>query len=96
MEEEQVIDISLDSSLYEGLDIQVVAGRKNLVTPVAEAIEVVGNNIQNTKINPEAVVLTGPMAVWAYLVVFHSVVHKTKRVYYDDGRNGKVLVAAHG
>ncbi len=45
---------------------------------------------------PKEVTLTGPMAVWAYLVVFHAVVHKTRRVYYDDGHGNRVLVAAHG
>ncbi len=97
-----VIDFSLANGiLYRGCQIEEVAGRLNLKTPVKEAVNIVGRNanelIQNTP--PEerdAVTLTGPMAVWAYLVVFHAVVHSFREVYYDDGRNGPVLIAAHG
>jgi hypothetical protein len=36
------------------------------------------------------------MAIWAYLVVFHTVIHRFRRVYYDDGKpQGKILIAAH-
>lgn len=42
------------------------------------------------------VTLTGSMAVWRYLVVFHAVVHKFTTVVYDDGRNIPVTVAKHG
>jgi hypothetical protein len=27
------------------------------------------------------------MAIWAYLIVFHSVVHRFRRVRYDDGQD---------
>jgi len=91
------IDLGLNNaSLYAGCAIEEVAGRLNLTTPVAEAINVVGRNINTMEIDPTEVELTGPMAVWAYLVVFHAVVHKTGRVYYNDGRSGRLLVAAHG
>ena len=43
----------------------------------------------------DEMVLTGLMAVWIYLVVFHAVVHAFRRVYYDDGRGDRVLVTAH-
>ncbi|MBT4277136.1 hypothetical protein HOD96_00090 [Candidatus Falkowbacteria bacterium] len=85
-----------NTNLYNGCEITEVAGRLNLITPVEEAVNIVGRNIATMDINIEEVVLTGPMAVWAYLVVFHSVVHKTRKVFYDDGRNNKVLIAAHG
>ena len=94
------IDLSLKNvALYEGCKIEEVAGRLNLITSVAEATNLVGRNA--AKIVAEAtdhteVVLTGPMAVWSYLVVFHQVVHIFTRVYYDDGRSGRVLIAAHG
>lgn len=92
-----IIDLSLrNKDLYMGCEIEEVAGRLNLITPPKEAINIVGRNINNTQIDPEEVVLTGPMAVWTYLIVFHAIVHKTARVYYDDGRNGKSLIAAHG
>lgn len=94
------LDISLaNETLYAGCEISEVAGRLNLTTPVKEAVNIIGRNavkiVSETETRDE-VVLTGPMAVWAYLVVFHAVVHAFARVYYDDGRGNKVLVAAHG
>ena len=96
-----VIDLSLhNAALYQGCKIEEVAGRLNLKTPVAEGVVLVGRNVaalvQNTP--PEAresVTLTGPMAVWAYLVVFHAVVHVFAEVRYSDGRN-TVVLARHG
>jgi len=91
------IDLSLKNTvLYKGCEIEEVAGRLNLTTPVADAVNIVGRNIAAMDIDPKTVTLTGPMAVWSYLIVFHAVVHKTAAVLYDDGRNGAVLVAAHG
>lgn len=85
-----------NGELYAGCEISEVAGRLNLTTPVEEAVNIVGRNITAMEIDPKMVVLTGPMAVWSYLVVFHSVVHRTSQVWYDDGRNPQVLLAAHG
>ena len=48
------------------------------------------------EIDREEVTLTGSMAIWAYLVAFHFLHGKTKRIYYEDGRGVRVLVAAHG
>ena len=94
------INIALtNGALYEGCEIEEVAGRLNLTTPVDEAVTIVGKNIAAIvaeAADRDEVVLTGPMAVWSYLVVFHAVVHAFRRVYYDDGRGNKVLVAAHG
>lgn len=96
------LDLALTNLLlYAGCDIEEVAGRLNLKTPVAEAVNIVGRNVAALVASQAAgdrdqVTLTGPMAVWAYLVVFHAVVHAFTRVYYDDGRTGPVLIAAHG
>ena len=96
------IDLSLkNAALYEGCQIEEVAGRLNLVTPVEDAVNIVGRNIAAMVAATPAsdrgeVVLTGPMAVWSYLIVFHAVVHAFRRVHYDDGRSGPILVAAHG
>jgi hypothetical protein len=96
------IDLSLrNSSLYDGCKIGEVAGRLNLETPPAEAANIVGRNIAKMI---EAVpageraecVLTGPMAVWAYLVVFHAVVHCFTKVKYADGRGDPILISQHG
>ncbi len=97
----KTIDLSLkNGQLYKGCEVQEVAGRLNLVTPVTEAVNSVGRNandiVQATpREERDEVELTGPMAVWAYLVVFHAVVHAFTRVYYHDGRQ-RVLIAAHG
>lgn len=95
-------DLSLkNESLYAGCEIQEVAGRLALLTPMREAVQVVGRNPQQMidelcSHGVEEITLTGAMAIWAYLVVFHIVVHRFRRVYYDDGKpGGKVLIAAH-
>ena len=97
-----IIDLSLkNAALYEGCVIEEVAGRLNLTTPVTEAINIVGRNVNKLVASIPAaerdeVELTGPMAVWSYIVVFHAVVHAFSRVTYNDGRSGVVVVAAHG
>ena len=91
------IDLSLkNEALYDGCEVEEVAGRLNLVTKVDEAVNIVGRNVAQMDLRGDEIILTGAMAVWAYLVVFHAVVHTFSRVYYDDGRNGKTLIAAHG
>ena len=96
-----IIDLSLkNTQLYAGCQVEEVAGRLNLVTPVAEAIQIVGRNINSQVAQVPAgerdtVTLTGPMAVWSYLVVFHAVVHAFVSVLYNDGK-GDYLVAKHG
>ena len=92
------LDVSLkNAALYEGCEIEEVAGRLNLVTPMAQAINIVRRKFFKNFLAGEAITLTGAMAIPVYLVVFHAVVHRFKRVYYDDGRGGEpVLIAAHG
>lgn len=96
------LDLSLaNAELYAGCDIQEVAGRLTLMTPAAEAIHIVGRNARPiverlVADGVEELTLTGSMAIWAYLVVFHNAVHRFRRVYYDDGRpGGNLLIAAH-
>jgi len=94
------IDLSLSNVvLWNGCEIEQVGGRLNLKTPPKEAGNILGRNL-NLAIGAEPsrdeVTLTGPMAVWAYLVAFHAVVHCFRRVYYHDGKGEPLLVAAHG
>ncbi|MDD5032793.1 MAG: hypothetical protein PHC85_01600 [Candidatus Pacebacteria bacterium] len=95
------VDLSLKNlQLYNGCEIGEVGGRQTLITEPFEASNIVGRNanaiVEATPADQrDEVVLTGPMAVWAYLIVFHQVVHKFRRVVYDDGRGGRVLVAQH-
>jgi hypothetical protein len=98
----EILDLSLiNSQLYAGCEVQEVAGRLALLTPVIDAVNIVGRNAKQivdelVTDGVEELTLSGAMAIWAYLVVFHIVVHRFRRVYYDDGKpNGKVLIAAH-
>jgi hypothetical protein len=95
------IDLSLNNTeLYAGCEVEEVNGRMNLTTPVAEATSMVGSNARKIvdavpADERDEVILTGPMAVWAYLIVFHVVVHSFAAVYYSNGRE-TVLIAKHG
>ena len=92
-----VLDLPLhNAELYDGLDIQAEAGKLNLRTPPSEAVALMTANLDRMTIDRQEVVLTGGMAIWAYLVVFHYLHGRTKRVYYEDGVGNRVLVAAHG
>jgi len=92
-----ILDLSLhNDDLYRGLEIEEHAGRLNLVTPPAEAIPVVLRNLEAMPPDHDEIVLTGSMAIWAYLVVFHWLHGRTRRIWYEDGRGERVLVAAHG
>ena len=92
-----ILDLSLaNGALYAGLDIQQLAGKATLLTPPAEAIPAISTNLGAMAIDPEEVVLTGAMAIWAYLVVFHLLHGRTRRIYYQDGRGDRLLIAAHG
>jgi hypothetical protein len=92
-----VLDLSpTNTNLYRGMDVQHLAGKATLLTPPETAIRRLGENLSAMKIDPEEVVLTGGMAIWAYLAVFHHLHGRTKRIWYEDGRGERVLVAAHG
>lgn len=92
-----IINVGLDNEiLYKGCTIETVAGRKNLTTPPAEAVEIVGKNLSEMNLSGDECEITGAMAIWVNLIVFHAVVHRFKKVYYNDGRGTELLVAAHG
>lgn len=96
------IDLSLTNELlYRGCKIESVAGRLNLTTSVSEAVGIIGVNIAAMVAAVPAseratVTLTGPMAVWAYLIIFRAVSSAFGEVVYDDGRSGPVVVARRG
>ena len=92
------MSLKKNTALYEGCEIEEVAGRLNLKTPVDQATNIVGRNIAKLiefQEERDTVTLTGPMAVWAYLICFHAVLHVFKEVRYNDGKND-VVVARHG
>jgi hypothetical protein len=93
-----VIDLGLSSPIYEGCKVEMIGGRQTLITSPENSMNIIGQN--TNKLVSEAndrvkVTLTGPMAVWAYLVVFHQVVHRFGEVWYEDGRNPPLLIAKH-
>lgn len=97
-----ILDLSLSNAeLYAGCKIEEVAGRLALMTPKEEAVNIVGRNARRlveelVAAGTEEVSLSGAMAIWAYLVVFHAVAHRFRLVFYDDGTSsGRVLIAAH-
>jgi hypothetical protein len=53
-------------------------------------------NLAAMEIDRDEVVLTGGMAIWAYLAVFHFLHGRTRRIWYEDGLGRRILVAAHG
>jgi hypothetical protein len=92
-----ILSLSLDNAvLYRGLDIAVEAGKRNLRTPPAEAIPVIVANLESMEIDRDEMVLTGGMAIWAYLAVFHALHGRARRIVYEDGRGERIIVAAHG
>ena len=92
-----ILDVSLaNTDLYAGLRIESLAGKATLLDAPAAAIARMAENFSKMKIDPDEVVLTGSMAIWAYLAVFHFLHGRTRRIYYQDGRGLRVLVAAHG
>lgn len=95
-----VINLGLDNAaLYEGCDIETIAGRLNLRTPPQDALNIICDNLRAQLEDVEhrkLCVLTGPMAVWAYLGIFHMVVHCFVEVRYQDGKGLDVLLARHG
>ncbi len=102
MSRSALIDLSLNNSqLYAGCEIQEVAGRLALTTPVKDAVNIVGRNAKKivddlVASGIEEVILSGAMAIWAYLVIFHVAVHRFRKLYYHDGKAGEpILIAAH-
>lgn len=96
-----ILDLSLANDvLYEGLERPLLAGKPTLTAAPEDAMAVLYRNLVGMEkaglLDREEIVLTGGMAIWAFLAVFHFLHGKTKRVYYEDGRGQKVLVAAHG
>lgn len=85
-----------NADLYQELEVRRLAGRLTLVTPPDVAVEVIGANIDKLAIDADEVTLTGAMSIWAYLVVFHCLHGRTRRVWYEDGLGNRVLVMAHG
>lgn len=96
-----VFDMSLNNKeLYADCKIEEIGGRLTLVTSVTEAVNIVGRNAKKMvdaipSTERAEITLTGAMAVWAYMVVVHQVMHSFKQVFYNDGKSPSVLIAQH-
>ena len=96
-----ILNLGLDNEdLYQDCEMTEVGGRLTLTTPVQEASNLVGRNVTQLVEDlaleeRNEITLSGPMAVWAYLIVFHVIVHRFRKVYYEDGRNERILIAQH-
>ena len=92
-----ILDLSLaNAELWKDLKTQSLAGKLTLVAPPEEAIPVLAARVAALAVDPDEVELTGGMAIWAYLVAFHALHGRTRRIYYRDGLGQRLLVAAHG
>lgn len=95
------VTVTAENPLYQGCELEEVAGRLRVKTRPFDAINLVGRNAESLVKNlmargVEQLTLTGPTAIWVYLVVFHSAVHRFREVFYDDGKStGGVRIAAH-
>ncbi len=91
------LNLSLDNTaIWNGCEIEETAGRLNCKTPKGQAVNIIGRNVAAMDLRGDSIILTGPAPVWAYLTVFHLVVHRFGEVLYDDGRTGADVIAKHG
>lgn len=98
-----ILDLSITSGnpLYANCEVEEVAGQQRLKATPEAAVNTVGRNAEAMAKRlmaegVETLTLTGRSAIWVYLVVFHTVVHRFREVYYDDGKpDGRIRIAAH-
>ena len=77
-----------NSALYEGMEITEAGGRLALVTSPAEAAPLLAERAVQAwqGAGKPPVVLTGPMAVWAYLAIAGALQKAGASISYADGR----------
>lgn len=82
-----ILDLSTkNEALYNNVQIYKTGG-KSSVNLSDEILNIIGENVEAivTKCTDrEEVVLTGAAPIPVYLVVFHIVVHKFRKVIYDN------------
>ncbi len=91
------LDLSLhNAELYQGVEISKVGGKLSMdisdeiLNKIGENADRIVSNIQPR----DEVTLTGPAPIPVYLVVFHIVVHRFKKVRYDNEMY-QLLIARH-
>jgi hypothetical protein len=95
------LSVTLDNPLYHGCELEEVAGRMRIKGSPARWANVLGRNAESLLEQMMAqgideLTLTGATAIWVYLIVFHSAVHRFREIYYDDGKkDGRVRISAH-
>lgn len=81
------LDLSLNNfTLYEGISIAKVGGR--LVIDLSdEVLNKIGENIEKwlqTQEDRSEIILTGAAPIPVYLIAFHLVVHRFRKVRYTN------------
>lgn len=92
-----ILDLSLDNkSIYTGVP-STEAGGRQAIDLSEDTLNTVGRNIANIlahETDHSEIILTGAAPIPIYLVAFHQVVHRFKRVIYDNELY-RLLIAQH-
>jgi hypothetical protein len=82
-----ILDLSLkNKELYKNIEIFKTGGKESIDLS-DEALNIIGenaNNITKKMTDRSEIVLTGPASIPVYLVVFHIIVHRFRKVIYDN------------
>lgn len=91
------LDLSLhNADLYTGIDIHRTGGKMSIDLS-DNVLNLIGENVDGivSAIFPrDEITLTGAAPIPVYLVVFHIVVHRFKKVRYDNEMY-QLLIARH-
>ena len=92
-----ILDLSLhNSKLYKGVDVSSTGGKLS-IDLTDEILNRIGENADQlvSAIQERAeITLTGAAPIPVYLVVFHIIVHRFKKVRYDNEMY-QLLIARH-
>ncbi|MDD5456745.1 MAG: hypothetical protein PHV30_06910 [Candidatus Margulisbacteria bacterium] len=92
-----LLSLSLNNSkLYAGIQIYETGGKLS-IDLTEEALNKIGENVEaiiKEEKDRTEITLTGAAPIPVYLVVFHIVVHRFKKVYYDNEMYN-LLIARH-
>ena len=95
------LTIAKENPLYAGCEIEEVPGGWRLAQKPVEIINTIARNAEEiirrlVAEGVEDLTLTGRSAIWVYLVVFHSALHRITEIYYTNGKpDGRIRIAAH-
>ncbi len=92
-----ILDLSLQNTdLYQGIVIHRTGGKLS-VDLSDDVLNIIGENVDrivSTLLPRDEITLTGAAPIPVYLVVFHMVVHRFKKVQYNNEMY-QLLIARH-